>query len=72
MDFPGPHEKGLVLQELKVEPANSSQATGEGCGRRYSKSPWGIQAFLNFHSFPPTLCALVVTKSKMFQVENFG
>ncbi|KAM4862756.1 kelch-like protein 1 isoform X2 [Urocitellus parryii] len=34
MDFPGPHEKGLVLQELKVEPANSSQATGEGCGHR--------------------------------------
>ncbi|KAM9049851.1 kelch-like protein 1 isoform 2-T2 [Megaptera novaeangliae] len=34
MDFPGPHEKGLVLQELKVEPANSNQATGEGCGRR--------------------------------------
>ncbi|KAF3825764.1 hypothetical protein GH733_006591 [Mirounga leonina] len=27
MDFPGPHDKGLVLQELKVEPANSSQAT---------------------------------------------
>uniref|UniRef100_A0A2K5R9Z1 Kelch like family member 1 n=1 Tax=Cebus imitator TaxID=2715852 RepID=A0A2K5R9Z1_CEBIM len=34
MDFPGPHEKGLVLQELKVEPDNSSQATGEGCGPR--------------------------------------
>uniref|UniRef100_A0A8D2ATI6 Kelch like family member 1 n=1 Tax=Sciurus vulgaris TaxID=55149 RepID=A0A8D2ATI6_SCIVU len=34
MDFPGPHEKGLVLQELKVESANSSQATGEGCGHR--------------------------------------
>ncbi|XP_075865500.1 kelch-like protein 1 [Microcebus murinus] len=34
MDFPGPHEKGLVLQELKVEPANSGQATGEGCGQR--------------------------------------
>nr|XP_054302346.1 kelch-like protein 1 isoform X2 [Pongo pygmaeus] len=34
MDFPGPHEKGLVLQELKVEPDNSSQATGEGCGHR--------------------------------------
>ncbi|XP_027445820.1 kelch-like protein 1 isoform X1 [Zalophus californianus] len=34
MDFPGPHDKGLVLQELKVEPANSSQATGEGCGHR--------------------------------------
>ncbi|KAB1267543.1 Kelch-like protein 1 [Camelus dromedarius] len=39
VDFSGPHEKGLVLQELKVEPANSSQATGEGCGHRYSKSP---------------------------------
>ncbi|XP_005871764.1 kelch-like protein 1 [Myotis yumanensis] len=36
MDFSGPHEKGLVLQELKVEPANSSQATGEGCGHRLS------------------------------------
>ncbi|XP_019484836.1 PREDICTED: kelch-like protein 1 [Hipposideros armiger] len=36
MDFPGPHEKALVLQELKVEPANSSQATGEGCGHRLS------------------------------------
>ncbi|XP_015978018.1 kelch-like protein 1 isoform X2 [Rousettus aegyptiacus] len=36
MDFPGPHEKGLVLQELKVEPAYSSQATGEGCGHRLS------------------------------------
>ncbi|XP_007102582.1 kelch-like protein 1 isoform X1 [Physeter macrocephalus] len=36
MDFPGPHEKGLVLQELKVEPVNSSQATGEGCGHRLS------------------------------------
>ncbi|XP_040343322.1 kelch-like protein 1 isoform X1 [Herpailurus yagouaroundi] len=36
MDFPGPHDKGLVLQELKVEPANSSQATGEGCGHRLS------------------------------------
>ncbi|XP_012660558.1 kelch-like protein 1 isoform X2 [Otolemur garnettii] len=34
MDFPGPQEKGLALQELKVEPANSSQATGEGCGQR--------------------------------------
>ncbi|XP_032696956.1 kelch-like protein 1 [Lontra canadensis] len=34
MDFPGPHDKGLVLQELKVEPASSSQATGEGCGHR--------------------------------------
>ncbi|XP_062959225.1 kelch-like protein 1 isoform X2 [Cynocephalus volans] len=34
MDFPGPHGKGLVLQELKVEPANSSQATGDGCGHR--------------------------------------
>uniref|UniRef100_A0A480ZKN7 Kelch-like protein 1 isoform 1 n=1 Tax=Sus scrofa TaxID=9823 RepID=A0A480ZKN7_PIG len=36
MDFPGPHEKGLVLQELRVEPATSSQATGEGCGHRLS------------------------------------
>ncbi|XP_070096447.1 kelch-like protein 1 isoform X2 [Equus caballus] len=36
MDFPGTHEKGLVLQELKVEPANSSQATGEGFGHRLS------------------------------------
>uniref|UniRef100_A0A8C3YQF7 Kelch like family member 1 n=1 Tax=Catagonus wagneri TaxID=51154 RepID=A0A8C3YQF7_9CETA len=36
MDFPGPHEKGLVLQELRVEPANSNQATGEGCGHRLS------------------------------------
>ncbi|XP_069323269.1 kelch-like protein 1 isoform X1 [Eulemur rufifrons] len=36
MDFPGPQEKGMVLQELKVEPANSSQATGEGCGQRLS------------------------------------
>ncbi|XP_032352780.1 kelch-like protein 1 isoform X1 [Camelus ferus] len=36
VDFSGPHEKGLVLQELKVEPANSSQATGEGCGHRLS------------------------------------
>ncbi|XP_070434995.1 kelch-like protein 1 isoform X2 [Equus przewalskii] len=36
MDFPGAHEKGLVLQELKVEPANSSQATGEGFGHRLS------------------------------------
>uniref|UniRef100_A0A8P0PR81 Kelch like family member 1 n=2 Tax=Canis lupus familiaris TaxID=9615 RepID=A0A8P0PR81_CANLF len=34
MDFPGPHDKGLVLPELQVEPANSSQATGEGCGHR--------------------------------------
>ncbi|XP_006882777.1 PREDICTED: kelch-like protein 1-like isoform X2 [Elephantulus edwardii] len=34
MDFPGQQEKGLVLQELKVEPAHSSQATGEGCGHR--------------------------------------
>nr|XP_019827433.1 PREDICTED: kelch-like protein 1 isoform X2 [Bos indicus] len=34
MDFPGPHDKGLVPQEFKVEPANSSQATGEGCGHR--------------------------------------
>lgn len=42
MDFPGPHDKGLVLPELQVEPADSSQATGEGCGHRYSKSPWGI------------------------------
>uniref|UniRef100_A0A8C0RYW3 BTB domain-containing protein n=1 Tax=Canis lupus familiaris TaxID=9615 RepID=A0A8C0RYW3_CANLF len=33
MDFPGPHDKGLVLPELQVEPANSSQATGEGCHR---------------------------------------
>lgn len=49
MDFPGPHDKGLVLQELKVEPANSSQATGEGCGHRYSKTPWGIQASPSFH-----------------------
>lgn len=55
MDFPGTHEKGLVLQELKVEPANSSQATGEGFGHRYSKSSWGIQASLNFHSSPLTL-----------------
>uniref|UniRef100_G3UJG8 Kelch like family member 1 n=1 Tax=Loxodonta africana TaxID=9785 RepID=G3UJG8_LOXAF len=31
MDFSG-QEKGLVLQELKVESAHSSQATGEGCG----------------------------------------
>ncbi|XP_024086654.2 kelch-like protein 1 [Pongo abelii] len=38
MDFPGPHEKGLVLQELKVEPDNSSQATGEGCGHRLSST----------------------------------
>ncbi|KAM5288170.1 kelch-like protein 1 isoform 1-T1 [Ctenodactylus gundi] len=36
MDFPGPQEKGLLLQELKVEPASSSQATGEGCGHRLS------------------------------------
>ncbi|XP_037656072.1 kelch-like protein 1 isoform X2 [Choloepus didactylus] len=36
MDLPGPPEKGLILQELKVEPANSSQATGEGCGHRLS------------------------------------
>ncbi|XP_002713031.1 kelch-like protein 1 [Oryctolagus cuniculus] len=36
MDFPGPQEKGLVLQELKVEPANSNQATGEACGHRLS------------------------------------
>ncbi|XP_054575817.1 kelch-like protein 1 isoform X1 [Eptesicus fuscus] len=36
MDFSGPRENGLVLQELKVEPANSSQATGEGCGHRLS------------------------------------
>ncbi|XP_008684857.2 kelch-like protein 1 isoform X2 [Ursus maritimus] len=34
MDFPGPHDKGLVLPELQVEPADSSQATGEGCGHR--------------------------------------
>ncbi|KAM6180111.1 kelch-like protein 1 isoform 2-T2 [Erethizon dorsatum] len=34
MDFPGPHAKGLPLQELKVELANSGQATGEGCGHR--------------------------------------
>ncbi|XP_065758286.1 kelch-like protein 1 isoform X2 [Muntiacus reevesi] len=34
MDFPGPHDKGLVPQEFKAEPANSSQATGEGCGHR--------------------------------------
>ncbi|KAM5312154.1 kelch-like protein 1 isoform 2-T2 [Glossophaga mutica] len=34
LDFPGPHEKGLVLEELKVEPTSSSQATGEGCGHR--------------------------------------
>ncbi|OWK00666.1 KLHL1 [Cervus elaphus hippelaphus] len=27
MDFPGPHDKGLVPQEFKAEPANSSQAT---------------------------------------------
>ncbi|XP_036894523.1 kelch-like protein 1 [Sturnira hondurensis] len=36
LDFPGPHEKGLVLEELKVEPTSSSQATGEGCGHRLS------------------------------------
>ncbi|XP_004463205.2 kelch-like protein 1 [Dasypus novemcinctus] len=36
MDLPGQHEKALVLPELKVEPANSSQATGEGCGHRLS------------------------------------
>ncbi|XP_004680361.1 PREDICTED: kelch-like protein 1 [Condylura cristata] len=36
MDFPGPNDNGLVLQELKVEPANESQATGEGCGHRLS------------------------------------
>lgn len=54
MDFPGPHEKGLVLQELKVEPATSSQATGEGGGHRYSKAPWGTQAFPSLHPFPPT------------------
>ncbi|KAG8517531.1 Kelch-like protein 1 [Galemys pyrenaicus] len=54
MDFPGPHENGLVLQELKVEPANSSQATGEGCGHRYSKSSRGIKASPNpCHSSPP-------------------
>ncbi|XP_040122793.1 kelch-like protein 1 isoform X2 [Oryx dammah] len=34
MDFPEPHGKGLVPQEFKVEPAKSSQATGEGCGHR--------------------------------------
>lgn len=73
MDFPGPHGKGLVLQELKVEPANSSQATGEGCGHRYRKSPWSIQKSLNFHWFPShPSCALVLTKSEGFQVENFG
>ncbi|XP_065389386.1 kelch-like protein 1 isoform X2 [Macaca fascicularis] len=38
MDFPGPHDKGLVLQELKVEPDSSSQATGEGCGHRLSST----------------------------------
>ena len=52
MDFPGPHDKGLVPQEFKVEPDNSSQATGEGCGHRYSKTQWDSQAALNFHSFP--------------------
>ncbi|XP_006864369.1 PREDICTED: kelch-like protein 1-like isoform X2 [Chrysochloris asiatica] len=34
MDFSGQQEKELVLQELKVEPAHSSQATGEACGHR--------------------------------------
>lgn len=72
MDFSGPHEKGLVLQELKVEPANSSQATGEGCGHRYSKSPWDLQAAPNFPSFPPPLCALLISKSERLQVANFG
>ncbi|XP_060040471.1 kelch-like protein 1, partial [Erinaceus europaeus] len=43
MDFPGPHEKGLVLQELKVEQASSSQATGEGCGHSQSVSMWDIK-----------------------------
>uniref|UniRef100_A0A8D2EK83 Kelch like family member 1 n=1 Tax=Theropithecus gelada TaxID=9565 RepID=A0A8D2EK83_THEGE len=38
MDFPGPHDKRLVLQELKVEPDSSSQATGEGCGHRLSST----------------------------------
>lgn len=72
MDFSGPHEKGLVLQELKVEPANSSQATGEGCGHRYSQSPRDIQASPTFHSFPPPLCALLLSKSERLQFEHFG
>ncbi|EDM02406.1 kelch-like 1 (Drosophila) (predicted) [Rattus norvegicus] len=37
MDFPGPQDKGLALKELQAEPASSIQATGEGCGHRYSK-----------------------------------
>ncbi|ELK37747.1 Kelch-like protein 1 [Myotis davidii] len=72
MDFSGPHEKGLVLQELKVEPANSSQATGEGCGHRYSQSPRDTQASPTSHSFPPPLGALLLSKSERWQVEHFG
>lgn len=48
VDFPGPHQKGLPLQELKVELASASQATGEGCGHRYSKS----HADPSFSQFP--------------------
>lgn len=71
MDFPGPHEKGLVLQELKVEPAYSSQATGEGCGHRYSKSLWCIQTSPSSHSFLPIPRCSGNTKSERFQVEIF-
>jgi kelch-like protein 1/4/5 len=39
MDFSGPEDKGLALKELQAEPASSIQATGEGCGHRYSKFP---------------------------------
>lgn len=53
MDFPGPHKKGLVLQEVKVETANSSQSTGEGCGHRYRTSPWDTSASPGFLRSPP-------------------
>lgn len=72
LDFPGPHEKGLVLEELKVEPTCSSQATGEGCGHRYSKSPRSIQASPTFYSFSRPPYALLVSKSERFQIDNFG
>lgn len=58
MDFPGPQDKGLALKELQAEPASSIQATGEGCGHRYSKFlPSRCQNSSWFSVILPTSCS---------------
>lgn len=69
MDFPGPQDKGLALKELQAEPASSIQATGEGCGHRYSKFlPSRCQNSSCFSVILPTSCSPL--KFERYRMKN--